>query len=120
MLIESKDNGGAANILMTSSLTGRHPNFMIGVYAATKAAMDSLVQGLSNELRAEGIRVNGVSPGLIKTEFSGPLWKSDQIDKSSIGLPEHIASVVATVCAPCDGAFCNGELFHVNGGFQRM
>ena len=62
---------------MVSSVTGKNPNFTIGVYAMTKAALDNMVKGLSEELMSESIRVNGIAPGLIRTDFSGPLWNSD-------------------------------------------
>ena len=85
----------------------------------TKAALDNMVIGLSKELLGDGIRLNGIAPGLIKTAFSDPLWKSD-VDKASIGLPENIGSVAACICAAGDGAFMNGEIYHVNGGFAKM
>lgn len=87
MLLASKEKAGAANILIVSSLTGRHPHHTIGIYGATKAALDNMVYGLCRELLPDGIRINGIAPGLIKTEFSGPLWNSD-VPPESIGLPE--------------------------------
>ena len=120
MLLESKEKGGAANILVVSSLSGRNPVFALGVYAATKAALDNMVLGLSEELRADGIRVNGIAPGLIKTEFAGLLIESDGVNPASIGFPENIGSVAACICSPNDGAFMNGEIYHVNGGFAKM
>ena len=47
MLLESKQQGGAANVLVVSSIAGANPNFMLGVYAMTKAALDNMVRGLS-------------------------------------------------------------------------
>ena len=65
MLIKSSNSNGAANILVISSVTGTHPSFTLGVYAMTKAALDNMVRGLSQELRADGIRINSLAPGLI-------------------------------------------------------
>ena len=73
------------NILLISSVTGTNPSWAIGVYGATKAALDNLTKGLSHELRPEGIRVNSLAPGLIATEFSGPLWDNPNVPKQSIG-----------------------------------
>ena len=80
MLIASKENGGNANICMISSVTGTTPNNLLGVYAMTKAALDNMVKFLAVELMGDGIRINGIAPGLIKTEFSGPLWQRDNLD----------------------------------------
>ena len=51
---------------------------MIGHYALTKTALLGLTKALSRELQNDHIRVNGVVPGLIKTEFSGSLWKNGE------------------------------------------
>ena len=74
----------AANVLVVSSVTGKNPNFTIGVYAMTKAALDNMIKGLSEELMSESIRANGIAPGFIRTDFSGPLRNSD-VPKKSIG-----------------------------------
>ena len=86
MLILSKEKGGAANILVVSSITGKNPNWAVGVYAMTKAALDNMIVGLAAELRADGIRVNAISPGLIKTDFSSEVIKRS--DPACIGMPE--------------------------------
>ena len=87
MLLRSQELGGAANILVVSSVTGKTPSPSIGVYSMTKAALDNMVIMLSKELLPDGIRVNGIAPGLIKTDFASPIWNSD-VDKASIGQPE--------------------------------
>jgi len=56
-------------------VTGKNPSWTIGVYGSTKAALDNMVTWMASELMADGVRVTGISPGLIATEFSGPLWK---------------------------------------------
>ena len=78
MLLESKDNGGAANILLISSMTARTPSFLLGLYASAKASVENMVAFLKDELMGDGIRINGIAPGLIKTTMSSPIWKSDQ------------------------------------------
>ena len=78
-----KKAGKDANILVVSSVGGRGGHFSIGVYNMTKAALDNMVSWLSQELRDENIRLNGIAPGIIMTEFSGPLWKGNE------GVPEQ-------------------------------
>ena len=118
--LSTTEKPNAANILVVSSVTGTNPNYTLGVYAATKAALDNLIKSLAQELMDEGIRVNGISPGLIKTEFSGALWKNGAPPEKSMGQAEHIASVVACICSKQDGAFMNGETYLVHGGFAKM
>ena len=74
LLCESKEKGGAANVLIISSLSGQSPAAPLGVYGSTKAALDNMAKFLATELMGDGIRVNSLAPGVIKTEFSGPLW----------------------------------------------
>ena len=119
LLEEAVEKGGKPNILVVSSMTGRNPHPTIGVYGMTKAALDNMVKGLCQEFMSTGIRINAISPGLIRTEFSGPLWKSD-VPKESIGEAHHIGAVAATICSEQDGGFMNGEIYHVNGGFAKM
>ena len=42
---------------------------------------------MKDELRPDGIRVNGISPGLIKTDFAKSLWENESVPKEAIGMP---------------------------------
>ena len=66
--------GEGANICIITSVAAEFPGFMIGLYGSAKAAQENMIKWLKDELREDGIRVNGLAPGLIKTDFSGPLW----------------------------------------------
>ena len=44
-------------------MTARIPNFLIGIYASTKAALENMVKFLKDELMDDEIRVNGIAPG---------------------------------------------------------
>ena len=70
------------NILVTSSVSAGSPHLSLGVYAMTKAALENMVKWMCVELRDDDIRVNALSPGIIKTNFSTPLWKNNE------GIPE--------------------------------
>ena len=74
MLLKSKQMGGVANVLVISSLVSKHPPFPLGVYGMTKAVLNNMVYVLSKELQPEGVRVNGLAPGLVKTKFADPLF----------------------------------------------
>ena len=74
---------------------------------------------LAVELRGDGIRVNSIAPGLIKTDFAKNLWESGAVPDEAIGTSDQIGSVSATICSK-DGSFMNGEIYAVHGGFPNL
>ena len=93
-----------------------------GVYAATKAAVETLTAIQSKELRGRKITVNAVAPGPTATDLflNG---KSDELVQrlakmnplERLGTPEDIAAVVAFLVGP-DGGWINGQVLRANGG----
>ena len=65
------ETGGA--IVNVSSTHGRQPSAVNVDYGAAKAAMINLTKALSEEFGPEGVRVNGVCPGPVRT----PWWTQD-------------------------------------------
>jgi dehydrogenase/reductase SDR family protein 4 len=119
-LMRSACKPHGANILMTSSMGAVDPFYQIGVYGITKAGINNMVRSLSVELMEDNIRVNAIAPGLVDTEMAAPLIKDVKINEKNCAKPEHIASVIATICAPEDGKFMNGEIYTVHGGYPRL
>lgn len=123
--------GNSASIIVTTSITNQlgSPNF--SVYAASKAALRSLVQSLSLELIGRGIRINAISPGPIATpmfeRFGLPAdmvqaIKSEIEHKSPIkrfGTPEEIAKV-ALFLASDDSSYLVGGEIVVDGGMSLL
>ena len=93
-----------------------------GVYAATKAAVETLTAIQAKELRGRNITVNAVSPGPTATDLFLD-GKSDELVQrlakmsplERLGTPEDIASVVAFLVGP-DGGWVNGQVLRANGG----
>jgi NAD(P)-dependent dehydrogenase (short-subunit alcohol dehydrogenase family) len=91
-------------------------------YAATKAAVDALTIGLAKEVGGEGIRVNGVRPGLIYTQMHADGGEAGRVDrlKSSVplqrgGAPEEVAAAVLWLLSDA-AAYTTGSFIDVSGG----
>ena len=92
------------------------------VYAATKAAVETMTAILSKELRGRHITVNAVAPGPVSTELFLTGKSPELIERMAklpplerLGTTEDIASVVSFLAGP-DGGWVNGQVLRANGG----
>jgi len=87
-------------------------------YAASKGGIDSLTYGLAREVGAEGIRVNAVSPGPIRTEIHSP-GRLEKIEKSlpmgRAGEPGEVAAAVMFLASDA-ASYISGSVLAVGGG----
>jgi NAD(P)-dependent dehydrogenase (short-subunit alcohol dehydrogenase family) len=100
-------------------------------YAATKAAVRSLVRTAASELAEGGIRVNAVSPGPIETPLYGKLGMAPdvvqgfakslvaRIPLGRFGTPQEVAKA-ALFLASDDSSFMTGEEIVLDGGMTRV
>ncbi len=97
---------GVRDVIMVSSMSGRRLGSVgMGVYAATKAAVHMVGEGLRRELGPDGIRVGVIAPGFVDTSlFQGSNADVDRLrDKArEVGLPaeEVAAGIVHVLAAP--------------------
>ena len=112
--------GVLVNVSSRAALLGS-PNRYVD-YAASKAALDTLTIGLAQEVALEGIRVNGVRPGIINTSIHAKNSDSASIQASSknipmqrIGEPDEVAEAMVWLLSEAS-SYMTGSFLDVSGG----
>jgi NAD(P)-dependent dehydrogenase (short-subunit alcohol dehydrogenase family) len=112
--------GAIVNVSSGAAKTGS-PNEYID-YAASKGALDTLTRGLALEVAAEGIRVNGVRPGLIYTEMHASGGEPGRVNRLKTKIPmqrggQAIEIAEAILWLASDKAsFATGSFIDLAGG----
>ena len=113
--------GGAMVLISSRASTLGAPNEYVW-YAATKGAIDALTVGLSLELTQDGIRVNGVSPGMIATDIHADGGQPDRLERlgprtpmGRPGRPEEVAEAIVFLLSDA-ASYINGTILRVSGG----
>lgn len=92
-------------------------------YSAAKGAVISFTKALAKEVGPSGIRVNCVSPGVIRTEMNSHLSEEDMAEIANetplgrIGKPEEVAAAVCWLASDA-ASFVTGQVFPINGGLN--
>jgi 3-oxoacyl-[acyl-carrier protein] reductase len=112
--------GSIVNIASVTAVLGSPGQV---AYSATKGAIISMTKSAAKELASQGIRVNAVAPGIVKTERFAELYESDgnKIDEriqrialGRLGTPEDIAHACAFLAS--DRAnYISGQILGVDG-----
>lgn len=114
---------GGGSIIMISSIAGHTPDPGLGMYSVSKASLNMLTKVLAKEWGSDGIRVNAICPGLIKTKFSQALWQDEKIldhftnriPIARMGTTDEI-SPLALFLASNASSYSTGSLFYADGG----
>ncbi|GGV36008.1 SDR family oxidoreductase [Actinomadura sp. LOL_016] len=114
---------GGGSIVAISSIASSNTHRWFGAYGVSKAAVDHLVRLAADELGGVGIRVNGVRPGIVRTELvagiadTGPVLDDylSCMPLSRVGEPEDIAGAVAFLAGP-EASWITGQVLNVDGG----
>lgn len=120
----STRHGGTGGVIVNvSSMAAKSgsPNEYVD-YAASKGAVDSLTRGLALEVAAEGIRVNGVRPGLIYTDMHAAGGEPDRVDRLKAKIPMQrggeaveVAEAIAWLASD-KSSFVTGTFIETSGG----
>ncbi len=114
-------------IINVSSIAGRNGGALGSIpYSTAKGGLITFTKGLAKELAPHGIRVNGISPGVIDTpyhvQFSTPEAMKGYlsgIPLGRVGTPAEVASVIAFIASDAGGYLC-GETIEINGGMLML
>lgn len=121
MALSQGGRGGA--IVNVSSMAARLGSpFEYVDYAASKGAVDTITVGLAKELAADGVRVNGVRPGLIHTDIHASGGDANRVERlqgmvpmKRGGEPEEVARAILWLVSEAS-SYTTGHLIDVSGG----
>jgi len=124
----------AGSVLNISGVGGRMPGPLFTIGGSVNAAVLSLTKALADIGIRDGVQVNAVNPGSVRTErYRRMLEAKDQgIDVAAaerrmvesarttrVGEPEDIAALVAFIVSP-EGRFLQGSLIDMDGGATKV
>ena len=116
--------GPGAAIVNLSSNAAYSNSPGVGIYPASKAAVESFTKQTALELARQGIRANAVGPGMIQTEgtkvnYEGELGqrRAKAVPLGRNGQPDDIADVVGFL-ASHDARYVTGQVIYVDGGLS--
>jgi NAD(P)-dependent dehydrogenase (short-subunit alcohol dehydrogenase family) len=116
--------GRDSSVIFVSSIAGQVAFPNSAAYCATKGAVEQLTKALAVELSPQGIRVNSIAPGNIRTPMNEELLKDPDYEQmyldgtpyGRVGVVEDIAPLAVFLAS--DGArYIHGESILVDGGW---
>ncbi len=112
--------GSVVNLSSRAAVLGAAGEYVD--YAASKGAVDTLTVGLAREVAAEGIRVNGVRPGLIETDIHALGGEPERVARLAAGVPlgrggspDEVARAILWLLSD-EASYVTGTIMDVSGG----
>jgi D-xylose 1-dehydrogenase len=123
-LVPGMRKRGRGSVINMGSCSWRLGLGDMSAYVTAKAAIEGLTNGLARELGPDGIRVNCVIPGFIRTERQMRLWLTPDLERivldgqclKTLIDPEYVANLVAFLAAD-DSRMCSSGTYTVDGGW---
>jgi 3-oxoacyl-[acyl-carrier protein] reductase len=117
-VMREEGRGKIVNVASVEAFRGR---FGVSNYAASKAGLVGFTRAAAADLGRDGINVNAVAPGFVRTPMTAglPAEVLEAAARSSVfgrlGEAEEVASVVAFLCSDA-ARYVTGEVIRVDGG----
>ncbi len=115
-----RNTGAIINVVSIAGRNGGGPG--AGAYATAKGGLITFTKALAKELAVHGVRVNGVSPGVIDTPFHQVFSTPEMISNfvaaiplGRLGTSMEVAKVIAFLASDA-ASYLVGETIEVNGG----
>ncbi len=116
-------DAGGGSIINIASVAGLTASPMQGIYSVTKAGLIMLTKVMARELGTQGVRVNCICPGVIKTKLSEALWADPKAEKHAaslkalgrVGTTDELVGA-AVYLASDASSFTTGATLTVDGG----
>ena len=117
------ESGGGA-IVNIGSRAADQPNIMMSPYDSAKAAVNGLTRSAAKEYAQQGVRVNCVNPGVIRTEGVQKYLATNEkheprmtrgISMKRLGSPDELAEAVTWLCSN-RSSYITGQSLNVDGG----
>lgn len=117
------ERGGGAMLYTSSGAASGGSPWQVA-YPMTKNAIHALARHVASKWGKKGIRANVICPGVVLTEAVRIHMTDEQVEQAlrrvphqRLGQPDDIAAAIAFLASE-DGAWVNGQVWHVNGGMQ--
>jgi 3-oxoacyl-[acyl-carrier protein] reductase len=119
--LRQSGRGSVINVSSIAARNGGGPG--ASLYAGSKAFVLNLTRSMAKEFAPFGIRVNGVSPGVIMTPFHERFSTPEMLEATRktiplerLGTPQDNAGVFLFLASPAMSGYITGQTIEVNGG----
>ncbi|AOI97952.1 MULTISPECIES: SDR family NAD(P)-dependent oxidoreductase [Burkholderia] len=115
--MQRNGNGGGHVVSITTSLVDHANSNVPSVLASlTKGGLNAATKSLAIEYAKAGIRVNAVSPGIIKSPMHAPDTHATLASLHPVGRMGEMSDIVGAILYLDSAPFVTGEILHVDGG----
>jgi NAD(P)-dependent dehydrogenase (short-subunit alcohol dehydrogenase family) len=116
--IEHMERAGSGHVVNITTTLVEHANVKVpsALASLTKGGLAAVTKSLATEYAATGIRVNAVSPGIIKTPMHAPETHDGLGTLHPMGRMGETSDVVRAIMYLESAPFVTGEFMHVDGG----
>jgi NAD(P)-dependent dehydrogenase (short-subunit alcohol dehydrogenase family) len=123
-LLSARKLNEGASVIFISSVSAHHPYTGGSLYTSSKAALESFAKGLALETASKRIRVNTISPALVRTkiwEQAEAIYSKEEVAEIEsryplgLGEPADVASCIAYLLSPAS-KWMTGSVIQLDGG----